>query len=202
MTDYPTVSSRRLASLIRQVIDHAGTDERSDLHAVRLESDGKHLYAIATDRYTLAVARERLDSDLNPDPKPFSVLLYPRDAAHLAKIADGDENFDDGLSFTAPPDFYTRLLAGDGRPPIVAAQVLVRKEGAEDYEDDASAKFVPAPDTIPYDWREMVRNCVAAEADSSTERTIALNPALLARWAASEARPLHFRINGRLFLLA
>lgn len=143
---HQTVSSRSLTRVIRQVIDHASTDERSGMAAVRLESDGTHLFAVATDRHTLAVARELLDRDLNPDAQPFSVLLYPRDAAHLAKIADGDEAFDDGLSFSAAADFYTRLLVSDGRPPIVAAQVLYRKDGADEYDDDACAKFVPAPD--------------------------------------------------------
>jgi len=197
-TNHQTVASREIARLIRQVIDHAGTDERSDLHAVRLESDGTYLHAVATDRLTLAVARELLDPQLNPDPKPFTALLTVRDAAYLAQIADGDERFDDGLAFTAPPDFYTRLLVSDGRPPILAAQVLLRKEGAEDYEDDACAKFVLAPDTIPYDWRALVRSCLAGEVDGSTgERTFAVNPHLLARWKGSGIRPLHLRITGR-----
>jgi hypothetical protein len=197
MSEYQAVSSRTLAHLIRAVIDHAGTDERSDLHAVRLESDGTYLHAVATDRLTLAVARELLDPQLNPDPKPFTALIAPRDAAHLAQIADGDENFDDGLQFTAPPDFHTRLLVSDGRPPILAAQVLVRKEGDEEYRDDACAKFVLGPDVIPYDWRELVRSCLKSELDGSAgERTIAINPHLLARWSGCEARPLHFRITG------
>lgn len=192
---HQTVSSRQLSRVIRQVIDHAGTDERSDLAHVWLESDGTHLFAVATDRLTLAVAREKLDHDLNPDARPFSILLYPRDAAHLAKIADGDEAFDDGLSFSAPPDFYTRLLVSDGRPPIVAAQVLYRKDGADEYDDDACAKFVPAPDVIPYDWRELVRGCLA-KAASSPASEMAFNPALLARWQGSDCRPLHFRFAG------
>lgn len=190
-----TVSSRQLSRIIRQVIDHAGTDGRSDLAHVRIESDGTHLFAVATDRHTLAVAREKLDRELNPEPQPFSVLLYPRDAAHLAKIADGDEAFDDGLPFTAPPDFYTRLLVSDGRPPIAAAQVLVRKEGDEEYRDDACAKYVPAPDVIPYDWRELVRGCLKSSA-SGPASEMAFNPALLARWGSSDLRPLHFRFTG------
>ncbi|HSS39543.1 MAG TPA: hypothetical protein VLT58_12300, partial [Polyangia bacterium] len=79
-TSHQTVSSRKLTDLIRAVVDHAGTDERSDLHAVRLESDGTHLYAVATDRFTLAVARELLDPQLNPNPEPFTALIAPRDA--------------------------------------------------------------------------------------------------------------------------
>lgn len=191
---HQTVSSRSLTRIIRQVIDHAGTDERSDLSVVRLESDGTHLFAVATDRHTLAVARELLDRELDPDPQPFSILLYPRDAAHLAKIADGDEAFDDGLPFTAPPDFYTRLLVSDGRPPIVAAQVLVRKDGAAEYDDHACAKFVPAPDVVPYDWRELVRGCLKSERGPASE--MAFNPYLLARWKSSDIRPLHFRFAG------
>lgn len=199
MSEYQTVSSRKLASLIRSVIDHAGPDDRSDLCAVRVESDGTYLHAVATDRHTLAVARELLDPQLNPDPKPFTALLTLHDAAYLAQIADGDEIFDDGLPFTAPPDFHTRLLAGDGRPPILAAQVLVRKSDDEDYSDDRCAKFVLAPDVIPYDWRDLVRGCLAGEAPGpAPSQTIAFNPHLLARWKASDVRPLHFRITGPL----
>jgi hypothetical protein len=196
MPEHQTVSSRKLTSLIRSVVDHAGTDERSDLRAVRLESDGTYLHAAATDRSTLAVARELLDPQLNPDPKPFTALITPRDAAYLAQIADGDEAFDDGLPFTAPPDFHTRLLVSDGRPPILAAQVLVRKGDGEDYSDDMSAKFVLAPDVLPYDWRALVRGCLAEPGSSAPSRTIAFNPHLLARWKSSDARPLHFRITG------
>jgi hypothetical protein len=194
MTEYQTVSSRRLSRILRQVVDHAGTDERSDLHTVRLESDGTHLYAVATDRFTLAVAREALDPELNPDRKPFSALITPRDAAYLAQIADGDEIFDDGMAWSAPVDFYTRLLVGDGRPPILAAQVLVRKEGEGEYRDDMSAKFVLAPGVISYDWRELVRNCLSA--DAGPERTMAFNPELLARWRSADLQPLHFRFAG------
>lgn len=194
MTDHQTVSSRRLSRIISQVIDHAGTDERSDLAAVRLESDGAHLFAVATDRFTLAVARESLDPELNSDPQPFSVLLYPRDAAHLAKISDGDELFGDDTPFTAPPDFYTRLLVSDGRPPIAVAQVMVLGEGDLDYREDACAKFVPAPDVFPYDWRELLRGCLAPRStDPVSERAMAFNPELLARWRSSDRLPLHFR---------
>lgn len=197
MPEYQTVSSRRITHLIRSVIDHAGDDERSDLRAIRLESDGTHLYAVATDRFTLAVARELLDPELNQDPKPFTALITPRDAAYLAQIADGDEIFDDGLPFTAPPDFYTRLLVGDGRPPILAAQVLARKNGDGEYRDDMSAKFVLAPDVIPFDWRELVRKCLASEPDGFTRsQEIAFNPHLLARWKSCDIRPLHFRVTG------
>ncbi|HEY8977700.1 MAG TPA: hypothetical protein VIN75_26030 [Burkholderiaceae bacterium] len=198
MTDHQTVSSRRLSRIIRQVIDHAGTDERSDLSVVRLESDGTHLYAVATDRFTLAVARELLDRELNPDAQPFSVLLYPRDAAHLAKIAD-DEAFDDGQPWSAPTDFYTRLLVSDGRPPIAAAQVLVRKEGDIEHRDDVSAKYVPAPDVLPYDWRDLVRRCLQTQSsESAAVRKMAFNPQLLARWRSSDIEPLHFRFTGAL----
>ncbi len=197
MSEHQTVSSRKLTSLIRSVIDHAGTDERSDLHAVRLESDGTHLYAVATDRFTLAVARELLDPQLNPDPAPFTALITPRDAAYLAQIADGDEVFDDGLQWSAPPDFHTRLLVG-GRPPILAAQVLVRRGGDGDYRDDACAKFVLVPE-VPYDWRALVRGCLKSGSDESTpSRAIAFNPHLLARWRGSDIRPLHFRVTGPL----
>ncbi|MFE4398722.1 MULTISPECIES: hypothetical protein [Streptomycetaceae] len=56
-----TVAAHRLAEALTQVMPHMAdpTSSTPILASVRLANDGTHLHAVATDRYTLAVARQR-----------------------------------------------------------------------------------------------------------------------------------------------
>lgn len=58
-----TINAHQLGRMIDKTIDHAADDHIEQLHGVRLDVDARYLYAVASDRYTMAVARYELDSD-------------------------------------------------------------------------------------------------------------------------------------------
>ncbi|CAL9663845.1 hypothetical protein SUDANB1_07111 [Streptomyces sp. enrichment culture] len=64
-----TINAHQLKLLLDQTADHMGHDGIKQLHGIRLDVDSQYLYAVASDRFTLAAARYRLnDSDQNQEP--------------------------------------------------------------------------------------------------------------------------------------
>lgn len=64
-----TINAHGLKLLLDQTVDHMGPDSLEPMYGIRLDVDSQYLYAVATDRYTIAAARYRLDSgDQNQDP--------------------------------------------------------------------------------------------------------------------------------------
>ncbi|MGW1796911.1 DNA polymerase III subunit beta family protein [Streptomyces sp. NPDC001984] len=55
-----TINAHQLGRLIDQTSGHIGSEYNEQLHGIRLEVDSHFLYAVATDRFTLAVARYAL----------------------------------------------------------------------------------------------------------------------------------------------
>ncbi|KFK87792.1 hypothetical protein IX27_17990 [Streptomyces sp. JS01] len=58
-----TINAHRLGQLIDKTINHIGSEYAETLHGIRLDVDAKYLYAVASDRYTLAAARYQLNHD-------------------------------------------------------------------------------------------------------------------------------------------
>ncbi|MEU2340109.1 hypothetical protein ABZ608_42400 [Streptomyces sp. NPDC013172] len=52
-----TINAHQLGRLLDQTAEHIGSEYAEELHGVRLDVDSRNLYAVASDRYTLAVAR-------------------------------------------------------------------------------------------------------------------------------------------------
>lgn len=64
-----TINAHQLGRLIDKTINHMGSEYVEPLHGIRLDVDARYLYAVATDRYTLAAARYRLNhGDLDQEP--------------------------------------------------------------------------------------------------------------------------------------
>lgn len=64
-----TINAHQLKLLLDQTVDHMGPDSLEPMYGIRLDIDSQYLYAVATDRYTIAAARYRLDSgDQNQEP--------------------------------------------------------------------------------------------------------------------------------------
>ena len=64
-----TINAHQLKLLLDQTVDHMGSDSLEPMHGIRLDVDSQYLYAVATDRYTLAAARYRLNhGDQNQEP--------------------------------------------------------------------------------------------------------------------------------------
>jgi hypothetical protein len=56
-----TINAHQLGRLIDKTVNHMGSEYVEPLHGIRLDVDAKYLYAIASDRYTIAVARYQLN---------------------------------------------------------------------------------------------------------------------------------------------
>src|SRR5256886_8689453 len=64
-----TITAHQLKLLLDKTLDHMGSENVEPLHGIRLDADSQYVYAVATDRYTIAAARYRLDNnDQNQEP--------------------------------------------------------------------------------------------------------------------------------------
>lgn len=64
-----TINAYQLKLLLDKTADHMGHEDIEQLHGIRLDVDSQYLYAVASDRYTLAAARYRLNhGDQNQEP--------------------------------------------------------------------------------------------------------------------------------------
>lgn len=79
-----TINAHQLGRLIDKTSDHMGSEYVEPLHGIRLDTDARYLHAVATDRYTFAVARYALSSD-DVDQEPWSVLLP---AEHIPTVRE------------------------------------------------------------------------------------------------------------------
>ena len=58
-----TINAHQLGRLIDKTINHMGSEYVEMLHGIRLDVDARYLHAVASDRYTMAVARYGLNQD-------------------------------------------------------------------------------------------------------------------------------------------
>ncbi|MEH0442503.1 hypothetical protein QA811_02215 [Streptomyces sp. B21-102] len=64
-----TINAHQLKLLLDQTADHMGHGGIEQLHGIRLDVDSQYVYAVASDRFTIAAARYRLaDGDQNQEP--------------------------------------------------------------------------------------------------------------------------------------
>ncbi|MFB7076506.1 hypothetical protein [Streptomyces sp. NPDC056308] len=153
-----TINAHQLGRLIDRTIDHIGDDQVPALHGIRLEADTTHLYAIASDRHTLATARYRhhgldgesfartIPADALPALREWINTLPGRDPVTMT--AD-----DDRLRFTAPRSDLGIMV------------------------DPARAFF---------DWRGVLRGVTEQTTDTGTETVFpALNTRFQARFRAA-----------------
>lgn len=56
-----TINAHQLGRLLDKTSNHMGSEYVEPLHGIRLDVDAKYLYAVASDRYTIAVARYQLN---------------------------------------------------------------------------------------------------------------------------------------------
>src|SRR5690606_1711169 len=69
MTLSVTINAHQLGRLIDKTISHMGSEYVEPLHGIRLDVDSKYVYAVASDRYTIAVARYQLNhADQQQEP--------------------------------------------------------------------------------------------------------------------------------------
>ncbi|MGK5628558.1 hypothetical protein [Streptomyces sp. URMC 123] len=115
-----TINAHQLGRLINRTIGHIGSDPHGRLHGIRLEADHEFLYAIASDGYTVAVARYRHHG---LGGVPFARTLPAHCATSLREWLDAYSGCDpvtvtvleEQIRFTAPQGELAITVRGDGR---------------------------------------------------------------------------------------
>ena len=79
-----TINAHQLKLLLDKTVNHMGSEYVEPLHGIRLDVDARYLHAVASDRYTMAVARYGLNPD-DTDQDPW-VRTIP--AKHLPALRE------------------------------------------------------------------------------------------------------------------
>jgi hypothetical protein len=153
-----TIIAYQLSELLRKTTPHIGRDMGyGPIQCLRLEHDGRHLHAIATDRYTMAVARQRTRTTTKWATSIHANRIDALTAWITAITADGnrhditidpgeyDITFTEGVNrITIPTDqgpwpewrgiFRTALTYDSGESPYsaITSKLLARWEHAGD----------------------------------------------------------------------
>lgn len=164
-TPVVSMTGRQLRDLTGSVLNHAGSDDRLPvLTMVQIEVSHNVLHLVATDRYTLAVARHPLD-------EPASDLTLHIPATTLATVTRTLRPRDQvQLSLTPQALTLDRL-----NPPELTYRIPVAELHAQ-----------------PLDWRKYVAKTLHRTSDTTAGPTLAFQPAYLTRFrtAAFTGQPL------------
>ncbi|MGW5680331.1 DNA polymerase III subunit beta family protein [Nonomuraea sp. NPDC003754] len=173
-----TLTGTALRQYLGAVLPHASTDDTLPiLTAVTFEVADGALYALATDRYTMGIVRQPLDTD---QPHPTSALSVIISAAALQATA--------------------RQVKARARVTLTVTEQAVTIEQAGAF---TLACRLPALEMSPLlsNWRTWFADQVRNKPDRAvhTDRGTALAPAYLARFrpATRDHLPLQFRPAGR-----
>lgn len=152
-----TINAHQLRLLLDKTADHMAHDGIPVLHGVRLDADSQYLYAVASDRYTLASARYRLNhGEQGQEPWartiPGTFLPALRQWLDLMKGAE---------TLTIHPT--------DGQVTFTQGQTRLTASTAEGQD-------------FP-DWRSLFRKMAAQSVEG--DPFPALNTALFPRWAGA-----------------
>jgi len=154
-----TINAHQLKLLLDKTAAHMGHDGFEPLYGIRLDVDSQYLYAVATDRFTIAAARFRLDSgDQNQEPWAATI---PGDIVPALREWVGAMK---GASYITISATEEARLVFDG--PLSDLNVAVT----------LSLEFP--------DWRGLLRTIAAQTVDG--EPFPALNSDLFQKWSAAE----------------
>jgi hypothetical protein len=159
-------TTRLLARALARTEPHVRrTDDRPELGAVRLEAAGDHLYAVTTDRRTLAL--DRIDAD---NAGPWHAHLH---RAHVPLVRLWLNGID--------PDAQVRI----GAAPSGAGTAITLRAGHNMLRIVNSR---PEQEQFPA-WRRIVTERIGAPTDMVN--LTGYNPAFLARFAVLNLPGLH-----------
>lgn len=156
-----SLTAYQLAELLRRVDPHVGRDSGSGaIEGVHLDYDGQHLHAVATDRYTLAVARERAVGTAPAWKLTISAQEWTDNVAALRAWADAHPGGD-----------HVHLSAGTEGLTVTSSRGKLVME--------ASSGYFP-------DWRGLIRT--ALHYDPTESPWSGFQSKLLARWQSAGER--------------
>lgn len=171
------LTTRELHGLIAPVIPHASTDaELPQLNTVHLQVRGNVLYAVATDRFTMAATRLALHDPVDD----FDVTIDRADAAAMLRLFTFSKEDDPNLTliidkFPIPISPGTTLdglgLRIDGED---GTRLVLHDRGAADVKPFAK-------------WQELIGSVVHRENVPATPALI-LTPSFLPRWTKAAGK--------------
>lgn len=150
-----SLTAYQLSELLRRVDPHVGRNSGTGfIQGVHLDYDGQHLHAVATDRYTLAVSRERAVGIAPAWQLTISAAEWTDNLAALRAWADSHPG-GDNIHLSAGTD---GLTATSNRGKLVV---------------QASTGYFP-------EWRDLIRT--ALHHGSTESPWTGFDSRLLARW--------------------
>lgn len=171
------LTTSELHDLIDPVLPHACTErDLPDLGVVRMEVRANILYAVATDRYTMAVVRHRLDDETDDT----AIAISRVDAAALLKLFKYDRKNNPGLQLTVGTMAAETVLDPADRPALTVTA------------KDGNTLVLPGRESRTLaDWRKYIGK-VIHRTQQPTSPNLGLASIYLARWAkaARGAAPL------------
>lgn len=150
-----TLTAYQLAELLRKVEPHIGSNsEYFMIQGIRLDYDGRYLHAVATDRYTIAVARQKTRSQ---DPA-WAYTLHGTDV-----------------------DVLTAWLKARGTDDAHNIHITPGENGITFTEGEKTTGLTihPVEGTFPQ-WRGLFRSAMETPIGEAPYSRI--RPSLLARW--------------------
>jgi hypothetical protein len=170
------MTTRDLHQLVKPVLPHAATDpETPQLNVIRLECARQVLYAVATDRFTVGVARHVLEEV----PGDFVIDVDQADAKSMLTLFRYTKNTDPRLKITV--DKVTVPL---GRPDMTVQALGLTVESEEGtrllLHDRRSYEHA---DTLG-SWRKMLAAALYRDLAPAAPSLI-LSPQFMARWSAA-----------------
>ncbi|MEU7088065.1 hypothetical protein [Streptomyces achromogenes] len=153
-----TINAHQLGRLIDRTIGHIADEFPAMLHGIRLEADATFLYAVASDRYTVAAARYRHHG------------------------LDGTEPF----ARTLPASCLTSLREWTGAQPGSDPVSITLAEGRVRFSSPHSELGVAVDDSLAFpNWRGILRG-VIEQTDGTGGEFPVLDTQLLSRFAAAD----------------
>ncbi|WP_432027407.1 hypothetical protein [Streptomyces sp. 1222.5] len=162
-----TINAHQLGRLIDKTIGHMGSEYIEQLHGIRLDADARYLHAVASDRYTMAVARYGLNHD-DSDQEPWARTIP---AEHLPALRE-----------------WINSHQGDSWVTIEAGEDRIAFDSARTTYSVAVNRGLEFPD-----WRGILRKL--AESTVEGEPFPCLNSRFFARFGATEGL-LRVRLAG------
>ncbi|WP_330173052.1 hypothetical protein OG875_05235 [Streptomyces sp. NBC_01498] len=169
-----TINAHRLGQLIDKVRGHVGSESIEILNGIRLDADSSHLYAVATDRFTLAAARYRLKYD-DAKQEPWARTIP--------------------TSWLKPLREWVSAHGGGDTIRIALA------EGFVVFGTEYTEIRIPVTDDQEFaDWRRLLRG--ASVQPGTIFAFPAVSSRLLARWAdTGQALRVHVTTDLKAFML-
>lgn len=163
------LTTRELHELITPVLPHTGVDPAApELAVIRLETRSNVLYAIATDRYTLAAARHPLDDPADD----ITVAIDRADAAAMLKL----------FKHSKKQDPHLRLVIDKVPVPVNMRGDTVQSLGLTvDSEDGTRLVLHGRGHGALTSWRKLLRQVVSRPLTPASP-ALFLTPSYLPRW--------------------